>query len=38
MRVEQRVGRIYRFGQTKVVQVYHFFNRGHDRREGSKLL
>jgi hypothetical protein len=28
MRVEQRVGRIYRFGQTKVVQVYHFFNRG----------
>ena len=28
MRVEQRVGRIYRFGQTKVVQVYHFFNKG----------
>lgn len=25
-RVEQRVGRIYRFGQDKVVQVYHFFN------------
>jgi len=28
MRVEQRVGRVYRFGQDKVVQVYHFFNRG----------
>ncbi|MBM4044869.1 MAG: hypothetical protein FJ279_07135 [Planctomycetes bacterium] len=28
MRVEQRVGRIYRFGQDKVVQVYHFFNKG----------
>ncbi len=26
MRVEQRVGRCYRFGQDKVVQVYHFFN------------
>jgi SNF2 family DNA or RNA helicase len=25
MRVEQRVGRIYRFGQDKVVQVYHLF-------------
>lgn len=28
MRVEQRVGRVYRFGQVKVVQVYHFFNKG----------
>ncbi|HET6878924.1 MAG TPA: helicase-related protein [Pirellulales bacterium] len=28
MRVEQRVGRVYRFGQTKVVQVYNFFNAG----------
>ena len=28
MRVEQRVGRIYRYGQDKVVQVYHFFNKG----------
>ncbi|HXG65172.1 MAG TPA: helicase-related protein [Blastocatellia bacterium] len=28
MRVEQRVGRVYRFGQSKVVQVYHFFNKG----------
>lgn len=28
MRVEQRVGRVYRFGQDKVVQVYHFFNQG----------
>jgi SNF2 family DNA or RNA helicase len=28
MRVEQRVGRVYRFGQTKVVQVYHFLNEG----------
>lgn len=28
MRVEQRVGRVYRFGQTKVVQVYNFFNSG----------
>ncbi len=28
MRVEQRVGRIYRFGQTKVVQVYRFLNKG----------
>jgi hypothetical protein len=28
MRVEQRVGRVYRFGQTLVVQVYNFFNRG----------
>jgi superfamily II DNA or RNA helicase len=28
MRVEQRVGRVYRFGQDKVVQVYHFINRG----------
>jgi SNF2 family DNA or RNA helicase len=28
MRVEQRVGRVYRFGQTKVVQVYNFFNKG----------
>lgn len=27
MRVEQRVGRIYRYGQTKVVQVYHLFNK-----------
>ncbi len=27
MRVEQRVGRIYRFGQDKVVQVYHLFNK-----------
>jgi superfamily II DNA or RNA helicase/HKD family nuclease len=28
MRVEQRVGRVYRYGQDKVVQVYHFFNTG----------
>lgn len=28
MRVEQRVGRVYRFGQSMVVQVYHFFNKG----------
>ena len=28
MRVEQRVGRVYRFGQKNVVQVYHFFNEG----------
>ena len=28
MRVEQRIGRIYRFGQDKVVQAYNFFNRG----------
>lgn len=28
MRVEQRVGRVYRYGQKKVVQVYHFFNQG----------
>jgi ERCC4-related helicase len=28
MRVEQRVGRIYRFGQEKVVQVYNFFDKG----------
>ena len=28
MRVEQRVGRVYRYGQDKVVQVYHFFNKG----------
>ena len=28
MRVEQRIGRIYRYGQDKVVQVYHFFNKG----------
>lgn len=28
MRVEQRVGRVYRFGQQLVVQVYNFFNRG----------
>ena len=27
MRVEQRVGRVYRFGQEKVVQVYHLFNK-----------
>jgi hypothetical protein len=27
MRVEQRVGRIYRYGQDKVVQVYHLFNK-----------
>jgi SNF2 family DNA or RNA helicase len=27
MRVEQRVGRVYRFGQHKVVQVYHLFNK-----------
>ena len=27
MRVEQRVGRVYRYGQDKVVQVYHFFNQ-----------
>jgi SNF2 family DNA or RNA helicase/HKD family nuclease len=28
MRVEQRIGRVYRYGQDKVVQVYHFFNTG----------
>lgn len=28
MRVEQRVGRVYRYGQDKVVQVYHFFSLG----------
>jgi len=28
MRVEQRVGRVYRFGQDKVVQVYNFYNKG----------
>ncbi len=28
MRVEQRIGRIYRFGQEKVVQVYNFLNKG----------
>ena len=28
MRVEQRVGRVYRFGQDKVVQAYNFFNKG----------
>ena len=28
MRVEQRVGRVYRFGQDKVVQIYHLFNKG----------
>lgn len=28
MRFEQRVGRVYRFGQDKVVQVYHLFNKG----------
>jgi ERCC4-related helicase len=28
MRVEQRVGRVYRFGQKLVVQVYNFFNKG----------
>jgi len=28
MRVEQRVGRIYRFGQDKVVQTYNFFSKG----------
>jgi ERCC4-related helicase len=27
MRVEQRVGRIYRYGQNKVVQVYQLFNK-----------
>ncbi|MBN2543376.1 DEAD/DEAH box helicase [bacterium] len=26
MRIEQRVGRIYRFGQKKVVQIYNFRN------------
>jgi SNF2 family DNA or RNA helicase len=28
MRVEQRIGRVYRYGQDKVVQVYHFFSAG----------
>jgi ERCC4-related helicase/HKD family nuclease len=28
MRVEQRVGRVYRFGQDKVVQVYNLLNSG----------
>ena len=27
MRVEQRVGRVYRFGQNMVVQVYNLFNK-----------
>jgi superfamily II DNA or RNA helicase len=28
MRIEQRVGRLYRYGQKKVVQVYNFRNGG----------
>jgi len=28
MRVEQRVGRVYRFGQDKVVQIYNFLTKG----------
>lgn len=28
MRLEQRVGRVYRFGQDKVVQVYNYMNKG----------
>jgi hypothetical protein len=28
MRIEQRIGRIYRFGQDKVVQIYNFGNQG----------
>jgi len=28
MRVEQRVGRVYRFGQDKVVQIYNFLSEG----------
>lgn len=28
MRIEQRVGRVYRFGQDRVVQVYNFLNKG----------
>ena len=28
MRLEQRIGRIYRFGQEKVVQVYNFLSKG----------
>jgi SNF2 family DNA or RNA helicase/HKD family nuclease len=28
MRLEQRVGRVYRFGQDKVVQVYNYLNKG----------
>ncbi len=38
MRVEQRVGRIYRYGQDKVVQVYHFFNKGNDRGQGAGVF
>jgi len=28
MRLEQRIGRIYRFGQEKVVQIYNFLSKG----------
>jgi SNF2 family DNA or RNA helicase/HKD family nuclease len=28
MRKEQRIGRVYRYGQDKVVQVYNYYNQG----------
>jgi len=28
MRREQRIGRVYRYGQDKVVQIYNFYNEG----------
>jgi len=28
MRKEQRIGRVYRYGQDKVVQIYNFYNQG----------
>jgi len=28
MRKEQRIGRVYRYGQDKVVQIYNFYNTG----------
>jgi len=28
MRREQRIGRVYRYGQDKVVQIYNFYNQG----------
>lgn len=28
MKKEQRIGRVYRYGQDKVVQIYNFYNQG----------
>ena len=28
MRKEQRIGRVYRYGQDKIVQIYNFYNQG----------